>query len=75
MATMWTSDLCSRSQPSSWSSPSPRTYITAVETCGVNPTNQTFTVRNTGQGTLQWMASEDVPWLTLSPSSGALGTG
>jgi hypothetical protein len=40
-----------------------------------NPSSQTFTVTNSGGGTLNWSAQEDAAWLSLSASSGALGPG
>ena len=40
-----------------------------------NPSPQTFTLTNTGGGTLNWTASDDAPWLGVSPASGALGPG
>ena len=39
-----------------------------------NPNSRTFTVTNTGSGTLNWTASEDQSWITsVTPDSGALG--
>lgn len=37
---------------------------------GSNPANQTISITNTGGGTLDWTASDDAPWLTVSPASG-----
>lgn len=37
---------------------------------GTNPTSQSFTISNTGGGTLTWSASDSAAWLTLSPASG-----
>lgn len=37
---------------------------------GTNPANQSFTVSNTGSGTLTWTANDNAAWLTLSPVSG-----
>jgi hypothetical protein len=37
---------------------------------GTNPTNQSFTISNTGGGTLTWTAGDNAAWLTLSPASG-----
>jgi hypothetical protein len=37
---------------------------------GSNPANQTINITNTGGGTLNWTASDDAPWLTVSPASG-----
>ena len=37
---------------------------------GSNPANQTINITNTGGGTLNFTASDDAPWLTLSPTSG-----
>jgi hypothetical protein len=41
---------------------------------GANPTVQPINITNTGKGTLSWTASENVPWLTLSPASGTTTT-
>jgi|SRR5215217_3606569 len=35
-----------------------------------NPSAQAVNIGNTGGGTLTWTATEALPWLTLSPSSG-----
>jgi Viral BACON domain len=37
---------------------------------GANPAPNTFSVSNTGGGTLAWTASDTAGWLILSPSSG-----
>jgi hypothetical protein len=37
---------------------------------GSNPANQTINITNTGGGTLNFTASDDAPWLTVSPASG-----
>ncbi|MBI4540306.1 MAG: BACON domain-containing protein [Gemmatimonadetes bacterium] len=37
---------------------------------GPNPANQTLTISNTGGGSLNWSATDDAPWLTLSATSG-----
>ena len=36
-----------------------------------NPPDQTFSVRNTGGGTLDWTITESCSWLTLNPNSGS----
>ena len=38
---------------------------------GASPASKTVTVSNTGGGTLNFTASDDEPWLTVSPASGA----
>jgi hypothetical protein len=38
---------------------------------GSNPATQTATVSNAGSGTLNWTASSNQSWLTVSPASGA----
>ena len=40
-----------------------------------DPSPQTFTVTNSGGGTLNWTAADDAPWLGVSPTSGALAPG
>ncbi len=37
---------------------------------GSNPANQTVNITNTGGGTLNWTASDNASWLTVSPASG-----
>lgn len=37
---------------------------------GSNPATQSFTISNTGTGTLSWTVGENAAWLTLSPTSG-----
>jgi len=37
---------------------------------GANPATQTVSISNTGGGTLNWTASDNAPWLTLSQVSG-----
>lgn len=37
---------------------------------GSNPSTQTFSVSNTGGGTLSWSATDNAAWLTISPASG-----
>src|SRR5262249_52535317 len=34
------------------------------------PANQTISITNTGAGTLNWTATDDASWLTVSPTSG-----
>jgi hypothetical protein len=38
---------------------------------GGNPATQTLNISNTGGGTLNWNASDNATWLTLSPTSGS----
>ncbi|HEY6260053.1 MAG TPA: fibronectin type III domain-containing protein, partial [Nitrospiraceae bacterium] len=38
---------------------------------GPNPAAQTISIANTGGGALNWSASDNAPWLTLSPASGS----
>lgn len=37
---------------------------------GANPANQSISITNTGGGTLNWTASDNATWLTVSPASG-----
>jgi hypothetical protein len=45
--------------------------LTPSMTEGVNPSPQTFTVSNTGDGTLNYTVSDNQSWLSVSPTSGA----
>ena len=44
-------------------------YFTATEG-GANPATQILSISNTGGGTLDWTASDNTGWLTLSPTFG-----
>lgn len=37
---------------------------------GANPTTQNITIANSGTGTLNWTASDNAAWLTITPASG-----
>lgn len=39
---------------------------------GETDLSEPFTIRNTGDGTLEWNLTEDVPWLTCSVNSGTV---
>ncbi|MGH7180572.1 MAG: BACON domain-containing protein [Nitrospiraceae bacterium] len=43
--------------------------FTAVQG-GANPATQTLAISNTGGGTLSWTTTDNVPWMTLSRTSG-----
>ncbi len=49
---------------------SPTSLSFASTQGGANPATQTLSISNQGGGTLTWAASDNAPWLTLSPSSG-----
>jgi len=49
---------------------SPSTFTFTGTQGGLNPPSQTLEVWNSGGGSMNWTASKDVNWLTLSPSSG-----
>ena len=49
---------------------SPTNLSFAATQGGSSPAPQTLTINNQGGGTLSWRASENAPWLTLSPASG-----
>jgi len=44
--------------------------LNPAATEGSSPANDSFTVRNSGTGTLDYTVSDDVSWLSVSPSSG-----
>ena len=52
---------------------SPTTLSYSATVGGPNPANQSFTVTNTGSGTLSWTATKTQTWLTISPTSGGTG--
>ncbi|MGY8641808.1 MAG: BACON domain-containing protein [Verrucomicrobiales bacterium] len=60
-------------QTSSTTSPAltvaPTTLTTSVD-AGDTAASQTFTVQNTGQGTLSYNISDNVAWLAVSPATG-----
>ena len=43
----------------------------SAEQAGPNPPSLTLEIHNSGAGTLNWSATYDADWLTLSPSSGS----
>ncbi|MEP7342323.1 MAG: S8 family serine peptidase, partial [Acidobacteriota bacterium] len=49
---------------------SPSSLIFTATAGGSNPANQTISITNTGGGTLNWTASDNATWLTVSPASG-----
>ena len=49
---------------------SPTSLSFAATQGGANPATKTVSISNTGGGTLSWTASDNAPWLTLSPASG-----
>ncbi|MDI6793079.1 MAG: thrombospondin type 3 repeat-containing protein, partial [bacterium] len=53
---------------------SPTSLIFTATEGGSNPANQTFVVSNTGGGSLNWTASDNAPWLSLSSAFGADNT-
>ena len=56
--------------PSSPPAPPPPTMMEGTTAS----TSQTFTITNTGQGTLNWTASASASWLSISPTAGATTT-
>ncbi|MCP4214774.1 MAG: BACON domain-containing protein [bacterium] len=47
-----------------------RTEMNFSMTVGATTDAQTFTIANSGEGTLNWTASSNVSWLSVSPTSG-----
>lgn len=57
------------------SGPTPSLQITpGVLNFGTNSTVSTAIVSNGGQGTLEWTATSDQPWLTVAPETGSTTT-
>ena len=48
-----------------------KTTMSATAAQGTSPANDTFTVANGGQGTIDYTITDDVNWLTVSPTSGS----
>jgi len=63
----------SSSHPAIAASPSSFSFIT--EQGGSNPSSQTLEIQNSGDGTLDWSATDDADWLSLSPASGSCASG
>jgi hypothetical protein len=42
---------------------------------GSNPSSQSMSITNTGNGTLNWSLTVDQPWLTINPTSGSVDYG
>jgi N,N-dimethylformamidase beta subunit-like protein/uncharacterized protein DUF4082/concanavalin A-like lectin/glucanase superfamily protein/fibronectin type III domain protein/BACON domain-containing protein/Big-like domain-containing protein len=51
-------------------STSPASLAFSATQGGASPVSKSITVTNTGGGTLNWTASEDAAWLSVSPGSG-----
>jgi len=49
---------------------SPMSFSFTAQGGGPAPSTQTLTISNIGGGTLNWTATDDAAWLTLSPASG-----
>jgi len=50
---------------------SPSSLSFSAEEGGANPAGKTLSISNSGGGTLDWTASADANWVSLSPTSGA----
>lgn len=48
----------------------PESMTFTGEQGGANPPSQTLSITNGGNGTLDWTATTDKPWLIINPSSG-----
>ncbi len=49
---------------------SPSSFSFTATAGGANPANQSLNISNTGGGTLNWTASSNQTWLSVSPTSG-----
>jgi hypothetical protein len=49
---------------------SPSSFSFTATAGGANPANQSLSITNTGGGTLNWTASSNATWLSVSPTSG-----
>lgn len=49
---------------------SPSSFSFTATAGGANPANQSLSITNTGGGTLNWTASDNATWLSVSPTSG-----
>ncbi len=49
---------------------SPASLSFSATVGGANPANQSLSITNTGGGTLNWTASSNATWLSVSPASG-----
>ena len=65
---IWNATASAPTSPSIGVSPSSLCYTATVG--GSNPANQSISITNTGGGTLNWTASSNQSWLTVSPTSG-----
>jgi subtilase family protein/BACON domain-containing protein len=48
----------------------PSSFSFSATVGGSNPANQSLSITNTGGGTLNWTASSNATWLSVSPTSG-----
>jgi len=58
-------------QPPSNIAMSPQSFSFSAEQWGDNPASQPLIIWNSGEGTLDWAISDNVGWLSLSPTSGS----
>ncbi|MGB7297131.1 MAG: choice-of-anchor D domain-containing protein [Candidatus Aminicenantales bacterium] len=58
--------------PKIWARPEEMMFSAKV---GENPADQTLRVKNTGEGTLHYDITTDVPWLTVAPAGGSSAGG
>lgn len=65
---IYNANATTTAQPTIGVSPSSLSF--AATAGGSNPANQTISITNGGGGTLNWTASDNAAWLTVSPSSG-----
>jgi len=63
----------SSSHPTIAASPSSFSFI--AEQGESNPSSQTLEIQNSGDGTLDWSATDDADWFSLSPASGSCSAG
>ena len=49
---------------------SPTSFSFTATQGGLNPSNQTLSITNTGGGTLNWSVIDNAAWLSLSPTNG-----
>jgi len=49
---------------------SPSSFSFSATAGGANPGSQTLNITNTGGGTLNWSASDNATWLTVTPTTG-----
>jgi len=68
-----TLNVSQQSPPQIWTSTSSLSF--SAKEGGANPSSKSFSVKNSGEGTLNYTISDDAAWLSVSPTGGSSSGG